>query len=180
MSKDDTGIYTIEDMVSIRDRPHVVEQLIYDTARRDGPNVTVVYPVDPGQAGVARASQIKVKLAEMGINCKLVRPSKSKRVRFLPFSAIAEAGFVNVVKADWNEEMFNELEQFTGLKPKERDDICDSVSDAVLALNQGLELPDFSLPDLSGSPYPAASSITLPSYNFSAGTNLPALPSFKF
>ena len=151
VSKDALGLYTIEDLVSLRDRPHVVEQLIYDTAKMDGPSVTVVYPVDPGQAGVARANQIKVKLAEMGINCKLVRPSKSKRVRFLPFSAIAEAGFVNVVKADWNEELFNELEEFTGLKPKERDDICDSLSDAILALNQTLEIPTMSLTDYSSA-----------------------------
>lgn len=180
MSKDDKGTYTIEDMVSLRDRPHVVEQLIYDTARRDGPSVTVVYPVDPGQAGVARANQIKTKLAEMGINCRLVRPNKSKRVRFLPFSAISESGFVNVVKADWNEEFFNELEEFTGLKPKERDDICDAVSDATLAINQGAELPDFNLPDLSGGFSPSGSAIVMPSYSFSPSMSMPSLPNFQF
>jgi predicted phage terminase large subunit-like protein len=145
MSKDDRSNYTIEDVVSIRDRPHVVEQLIFDTARRDGPGVTVVLPVDPGQAGVARAQDLKRKLAEMGIYCRLIRPNKSKRTRFLPFSALAEGGFVRVVRADWNDELFDELEEFSGLKPKERDDLVDSVSDAVFALNQGLELPSMDL-----------------------------------
>jgi predicted phage terminase large subunit-like protein len=145
MSKDDRSNYTIEDVVSIRDRPHVVEQLIFDTARRDGPGVTVVLPVDPGQAGVARAQDLKRKLAEMGIHCRLVRPNKSKRTRFLPFSALAEGGFVRVVRASWNDELFDELEEFSGLKPKERDDLVDSVSDCVFALNQGLELPSMDL-----------------------------------
>lgn len=153
MSRDDSGIYTAEDLVSVRDRPHVVEELIYDTARRDKElygSVTVVYPCDPGQAGVARANDIKRKLAEMGVNCRIVRPQASKRTRFLPFSAIAEAGYIQVVKGDWNEVFFTELEEFTGLRAKERDDICDTCSDAVLALNKEITLPLFSLPDLSG------------------------------
>jgi len=166
VSKSDTKHYTIEDLVSIRDRPYVVEELIYATARRDGPGVTVVYSLDAGSAGVARANEIRKKLAEMGINCKLVRPSKSKRVRFLPFSAIAESGFVQVVKADWNEEFHNELEEFSGLKPRERDDIADAVSDAVHALNQGVELPDFNLPELQGTnPFGGMLSLGSPTYS---------------
>jgi phage terminase large subunit-like protein len=138
-----------------------------------------VLPIDPGQAGVARGNDMKRKLAEMGINCMLVRPSKSKRVRFLPFSAIAEAGYVHVVRADWNEELFHECEEFTGLKRGERDDICDSLSDSILALNKGYDIPDFSLPNLSGSPFP----VTLPSYSGSiqnyTGAATTALPSFN-
>lgn len=154
VSREDTGIYTIEDLVSKRDRPHVIEQLILDTARSDvelyGSNYMVAYPVDPGQAGIARANDIKRKLAEIGVSCKLIRPSKSKRTRFLPFSAVAEAGFVHVVKAEWNEEFFCELEEFTGLKARERDDIVDCCSDAILALNTEAFIPDFTLPDLTG------------------------------
>lgn len=168
MSRDDLGIYTAEDLVSIRDRPHVVEELIYDTARRDKEtygNVTVVYPCDPGQAGIARANDIKRKLAEIGVNCRIVRPHTSKRTRFLPFSAVAEAGYVQVVKGEWNEVFFSELEEFTGLRPRERDDICDTCSDAILALNKELTLPTFSLPDLSGLQ-------TAPSFGFQ-DNNLP-------
>lgn len=152
VSKDDLGIYTVEDLVSVRDRPHIVEQLIYDTARQDGRSVVCAYPNEPGQAGIARASEMKKNLAELGTSCKLIRPTKSKRSRFLAFSAISEAGFVHVVRADWNEEFFNELEEFTGLKRGERDDIVDTCSDAIIALNQTVELPAFSLPDLSYVP----------------------------
>lgn len=153
MSKDETGVYTVEDVVSIRDRPHVVEQLILNTALADKEmfgNVEVAYPVDPGQAGIARANEMKRMLAEKGIVCRLIRPHKAKRVRFTPFSAIAEAGFTHVVKADWNEDWFTELEEFTGLKSRERDDMVDSTSDCVYALNQGVQLPtSLALPDFS-------------------------------
>lgn len=145
ISKDSQGVYTVEDIVSVRDRPHVVEELIIETARRDGPSVIVSYPVDPGQAGIARANDMKRRLAEIGITCRLIKPHKSKRVRFLPFSAIAEAGFVQVVKAEWNEEFYNELEEFTGLRNGERDDIVDTCSDAVYVLNKNQELPDMNV-----------------------------------
>jgi predicted phage terminase large subunit-like protein len=149
ISKDDLGVYTVEDVFSIRDRPHVVEELVYSTAQ-DNPTVTFSIPIDPGASGTAQAKAMQRKLGEKGVVCKLLRPTKSKRTRFLPFSAIAEAGYLQVVRADWNEEFFNELEEFTGLKPKERDDQADASSDAVYWLNQGLELPtSFILPDFT-------------------------------
>lgn len=170
VSKDSESTYTVEDVVSIRDRPHVVENLIISTALADKEmygNVTVVYPCDPGQAGVARANEMKMKLAQVGLECKIVRPQKAKRVRFLPVSAIAEAGYLNVVKADWNEEFFNELEEFTGLKRGERDDLVDTMSDAVHALNTSIELPQFSLPSIG---LPAQTSFV---DNLPFSTNLP-------
>jgi predicted phage terminase large subunit-like protein len=152
VSKDDLGVYTIEDVFSIRDRPHVVEELVYSTAK-ENPGVTFSIPEDPGAAGKAQSKAMQRKLGEKGVVCKILRPTKSKRTRFLPFSAIAEAGYLQVVRADWNEELFNELEEFSGNKPKERDDQVDACSDAVYWLNQGLELPtSFILPDFTQSP----------------------------
>lgn len=155
VSKDETGVYTVEDIVSVRDRPHVVENLIYSTAMQDRNMYgRVIYsiPVDPGQAGVARANDIKRRLAELGVECLLIRPQTAKRVRFLPFSAVAEAGFTHVVKADWNEDFFTELENFSGLKRHERDDIVDCCSDAILTLNKTYTLPSFVLPTIESSP----------------------------
>jgi len=152
MSKDDLGVYTIEDVYSLRDRPHVVEELVYSTAK-ENPGVTFSIPEDPGASGKAQAAAMKRKLGEKGVVCKTLRPTKAKRTRFLPFSAIAEAGYLQVVRADWNEELFNELEEFTGLKAKERDDLADVCSDCVHQLNQSLELPtSFILPDFTQSP----------------------------
>ena len=171
VSKDKNNIYTVEDIQSTRDRPHVVEMLIYATAMHDGSGVTVVLPVDPGQAGIAYSNTIKVKLAEMGIFCKLVKTNKSKLTRFLPFSAIAEAGLVNFVNADWTDEAFIELENFNGERNNGKDDIADCLSDSVLVLNQGFELPSFQLPDLSQiSTILPSSGITFPT----SGLSLPS------
>jgi predicted phage terminase large subunit-like protein len=148
ISKDQDGYYTIEDMVSLRDRPHIVEQTIHQVAA-DTPNGVVAIERDPGSSGVAWSNSVRKNLAEKGFTCTITTANKSKRARFLPFSAIAEAGYVRVVRAPWNEEFFNELEEFTGVKTNERDDICDAVSTAMLQLNRATTLPDFALPDMS-------------------------------
>lgn len=178
VSKDKNSLYTVEDIQSLRDRPHEVEMLIYRTALEDPQGTIVVLPVDPGQAGIAYASTIKVRLAEIGVTCKLVRVNKSKLTRFLPFSAIAEAGHVQFVKSEWLEEAFTELENFNGTRNNGHDDICDTLSDAILVLNQGPgELPSMQIPDLSSSSQPSLS------FNFNAlssGNSTPfSLPTFN-
>ena len=149
ISKDPSKVYTVEDMVSMRDRVHEVEKLIFETAIRDGQDVVISIPQDPAAAAGAYAKDLQRKLAEMGFTVRLSKPVKSKITRFAPFSSIAQAGFVNVVKASWNKDFFDELEVFDG-DPKKKDDICDCCSDCMLVLNKEMHLPGFRLPDLSG------------------------------
>ena len=175
ISKDEKSTYTVEDIVSIRDRPHVVEQLIYSTAESDGPNVTVVIECDPGAAGIAYAGQIKSKLAEKGYYCKVIKSQKTKLTRFLPVSALAEAGRIQFVKSSWLDEALKELENFTGGKNDGHDDICDTMSTGIAALNQGVELPTMILPNILVSGQPLQSfhnsygknqgNFTLPTFN---------------
>jgi len=69
----------------------------------------------------AYARDLQRRLSEMGYICRLQRPVKSKITRFAPFGAVAEAGYVQVVEAEWNKEFFTELEQFgaeSGLNSK--------------------------------------------------------------
>lgn len=148
MSKDKSKVYTVEDLVSIRDRVHKVEELIFQTALRDGQGVTISIPLDPAAAAGAYAKDLQRRLAEMGYSCRLSKPVKSKVTRFAPFSSVAQAGFVRVVKADWNKDFYEELEVFDGDK-KRKDDIADVASDCFLLLNKELHLPTFSLPDFS-------------------------------
>ena len=148
MSKDKSKVYTVEDLVGIRDRVHKVEELIFQTALRDGQGVTISIPLDPAAAAGAYAKDLQRRLAEMGYSCRLSKPVKSKVTRFAPFSSVAQAGFVRVVKADWNKDFYEELEVFDGDK-KRKDDIADVASDCFLLLNKELHLPTFSLPDFS-------------------------------
>jgi len=147
ISKDKSHIYTVEDVKGIRDRVHEVETLIFRTAVMDGREVTISIPQDPNAAAGAYAKDLQRRLGEMGFTCKLQRPVLSKVTRFAPFSSVAQAGFVNVLRAEWNKEFFDELEIFDGLG-KHHDDQVDCVSDAFTLLNKELVLPTFSLPDL--------------------------------
>ena len=166
VSKDANNLYTVEDVVSIRDRVHEVEKIVFDTAIHDGHDVIISIPLDPAAAAGAYAKDLQRKLAEMGFSVRLTKPVKSKITRFAPFSSIAQAGFVNVVKANWNKDFFDELEVFDG-DPKKKDDQVDCCSDAMLLLNKETIIPSFTLPDLTGTnPFDnmANSSIDMPIY----------------
>ena len=159
----------------LRDRAHIVEETIIQTAIADGCGVIITLPNDPAGGG-AYVKMIQKRLSEMGFICKLVKPTKSKVQRFAPFAAVAEGGFVNVVNAPWNEDFHSELEVFDGTN-NYKDDQADACSDAFVTLNRDVQLPTFTLPDLSSpvnkniSTFSSnvtlpSSGMTLPSYNF--------------
>jgi predicted phage terminase large subunit-like protein len=134
--------------VRFRERPSFVEQTIINTAKIDGHSVIIGLPLDPAGGG-AYIKALQKQLSELGFTCKLIRPNKGKVARFAPFSAVAEGGFVKVVKAPWNNDYHTELENFDGSN-KFKDDQVDASSDCFTLLNQGFELPTaFNLPDLS-------------------------------
>ena len=89
----------------------------------------------------------------MGFSCRLQKPVKSKVTRFAPFSSITQAGFVQIVKADWNKAYFDELEIFNG-DGKTKDDQVDATADAMYLLNKELIIPSMHLTDYSGSSSP--------------------------
>ncbi len=167
MSKDKSNVYTIEDMVGIRDRVHEVEKLIFETAVRDGQDVLITIPKDPNAAAGAYAKDLQRRLSEMGFTVRLVPPVKSKMVRFAPFASVTQAGFVNVVRADWNKEFFEELEIFDG-NGKTKDDQCDVCSDAFAELNKSLILPSFDMPSLVAQPSFGFQQIQLPSSGYAS------------
>lgn len=170
MSKTKDGRYTIEHVDRIRERFHTVEQWIFSLSDSDSDDVTYVIPVDAGMAGKAYASTLQKALSERGRHCKL-HPSgnKSKLTRFRPLASVCEGGYVDVLHAPWNEWFWDELEQFKG-DGKQHDDALDAAVSSFWYLNQGMQLPTFSLPNLTiGNSLPQSSGITLPS----SGLTLP-------
>ena len=149
VSKDKNSRYTVEDLVSLRDRYHKVEELIVSTAVSDGVGCTVVLPCDPNAQAGAWARGMQKRLGEMGYNCRLVKPQQSKATRFAPFSTISQAGIVDVVDGDWYNAFCTELENFEENNKNQKDDIVDAVSDAIFILNKQIQLPSFSVPNLS-------------------------------
>lgn len=170
MSKDASKVYTIEDVVRMRDRVHKVEELIFATAIRDGKGTTISIPQDPNAAAGAYARDLQRRLAEMGFHCRLLKPVQSKITRFAPFSSIAQAGYLQVVKADFCTDLYEELEIFNGEK-KNKDDQVDACSDCIYLLNREMQIPSLALPDLS--------SVSPPSFNFTASQTQVSLPSFN-
>lgn len=150
LSRDKDGVITVEDVVRIQDRPHVVKELIFDTAKSDGPGITIAIPLDPGATAGAWCRQLQRELAEKGYTVKLVKPSTAKAQRFRPFATIAEARFVQVIKdAPWTKAYLDELEAFTGQRSRIHDDQVDATSDATYVLLQNQELPTMRIPNIS-------------------------------
>ena len=165
-SKDDQNVYTVEDCILLRRRVAEVEKTIFETAERDGRDVAIGLPLDPGATAGAYCKDLARRLSERGFTVKLIRPEKGKLQRFLPFASAAEAGFVKIVKGDWTEDYVDELEQ-TEFGRKTFDDRADATSDCFWLLNQKVMLPRFTLPDLSGPSSPLSvqapsSGLTLP------------------
>lgn len=132
-----SGLFIVADLKSLRDTPHQVETLIKNVATHDSQFVRIMAQQDPGSAGVAEALNFKRMLAGYDVRTSVY--SKDKLTRAKPASAQAEAGNIKVLRAPWNEEFFNELENFPGGR---HDDIVDCVSGAFNELCEGNSIMD--------------------------------------
>jgi predicted phage terminase large subunit-like protein len=126
------GRYIVAHHCRDRTSPAGVERLIKNTADADGKEVEVSLPQDPGQAGKAQAATLIKLLA--GYRVRATPESGDKITRFGGFSAQAEAGNVLVLRGNWNEIWFTELESFPEAT---HDDDADSTSRAFNALLNG-------------------------------------------
>ena len=124
------GRYLIADLIHVRKKSQKVRELVLRTANNDGFGVRIGLSQDPGQAGKEQAESYTRELA--GYTVKTIRETGDKAVRAEPFSAQWQAGNVDVLRASWNSELFNELESFGG--GSGHDDIVDSASGAFLEL----------------------------------------------
>lgn len=133
------GMHVVGDVRGIRDTPMQVEQFIKNTASHDGPPVTIYVEQEPGSAGVADASNYTRLL--QGYIVKIEKPTKDKITRALPVSAQCEAGNVKLLRAPWNEDFLNELENF-GEEMDGHDDQVDVLSGAFNVLCEGKSIFD--------------------------------------
>lgn len=151
MSKDSVGVFYVEDMVRFQARTDKVLRTVASVAAEDGlDECDVLIPRDPGAAGLtANAFYIKT-LAEHGVGARSTTISghAGKLTRFKPFAALSEAKQVRVVKGDWNEAFFLELERWTGER-NQHDDIVDATADAATYLLKSLSIPEFTIPVFS-------------------------------
>lgn len=161
MSKDKFGTYYIEDVVRFQARTDKVLKAVVETAMSDGTDDCLVHiPTDPAAAGKTAVKHYLTVLAEHGIyaRTKLANGHTSKLTAFKPFCALAESGSVKVVKGDWNDAFFQELETFTGDKAIQRtrkDDQVDATSACFAVLARQVTNPVFNLnPLIQANPVP--------------------------
>jgi predicted phage terminase large subunit-like protein len=150
ISKSD-GYYYVEHVERYRELTHSVLEHIADTSKRDynelGAKVPVTIPKDPGAAAAAANMFFVKTLVEKGVDVRSegVSGHTGKLARMQPFLSLAEAGWVRVVKGDWNEMWFNELEDYIDGNRNQKDDMWDATASAAKAVMKNNVMPSFSM-----------------------------------
>jgi predicted phage terminase large subunit-like protein len=125
LSKDERGVYYVEDVRRMFASGHDVDSAILNTGSQDGKRVMIGYNQDPGSAGKREAEDTAKKLE--GYAVKFWTTTGDKITRAKPVSSQAEAGNICIVRGSWNEDFLRELENF----PEGRfDDQVDGLSGA--------------------------------------------------
>ena len=131
---DDTIV--VSDVVSMRDLPGPVDDLLRVTARQDGPRVIQAFARDPGSAGVRDEQHIRDVLSRVtGCGPLRVQPAANKVALAKVWSALLSEGRMAYVRAAWNGPFLAELDKFPSSKKEDHDDQVDAVSYAVRELS---------------------------------------------
>lgn len=137
-----SGMFYILEMCSIRDRPAKVQQLIEQTAFRDGRGTFIGIPVDAGAGGKEVADTKRARLLSLGHKVVLMKARKSKMQRAEAFLIALQQGKVMVAKGVFSDEHYAELEMFDGkLSGGAHDDIMDCLGEAFTNLTTGNLIP---------------------------------------
>lgn len=126
------GIFYITDVQRGQWGTDTRNDAIKNTASRDGRNVPIRGPQDPGAAGKEAALAFVRLLAGYSVTTAPVTGDKVTRAD--PFSAQLNAGNVKLVRGEWNRDFLEELRQFPNGK---HDDQVDAASDAFTELATG-------------------------------------------
>ena len=117
------GEFYIEDLVHFRGSPAENEEMIRATAERDGPGVIIGLEQEPGSAGKDTVYRYITHVLQ-GYTAYADCPGSNKIERAKPWCALAEQGYVHLVRGPWNQDFLNEAVAF----PFGKKDQVDSVS----------------------------------------------------
>lgn len=160
ISKTKSGYYVVEHVERYRKLTNSVLEHIIDTDKKDksfGQEVAVYIPQDPGSAGVISSMYMTKYLVENGVDTRIDKKGATtgKLAKMQPFLSLAEAGLIKVVKGDWNEMWYNELEDYIDGNRQQKDDMWDATGTAAKAIMRQMTLPTFVIPSLTQpSPIP--------------------------
>lgn len=140
LSLDDSdGYYYVEHVASIRAAPGQVDALVEATAKADGRTVSIRKAQDPASAGKREGMQFIVMLEGYDVGTTNERGDKVTRSRTTSAQCSPKAsgdthGRFRVVRGDWNDAFFAELEEFPD---GDHDDFVDALAGAHSALLEG-------------------------------------------
>lgn len=125
------GTYFVEDVVRERLSSAGVEELVAETAYRDGVDVVVRMEQEPGSSGKAQISHYRRRVLD-GYTFRGVPSTGDKATRAAPVAARAEQGEVSLVEGPWIDAFLDEL---AGFSPTAlHDDQVDALSGAYFDL----------------------------------------------
>lgn len=142
VSKDNDGIFYVEDVVRGQWDTAKRDRMIRYTAEIDGIQCRVIGEQEPGSGGKDSAGAF-IKLLN-GFSVRTEKTSGSKELRADPLSAQINAGNFRIVRGDWNADFLEELRQF----PRGRhDDQVDALSLAFnrIAIHRTVEFVTFRM-----------------------------------
>ncbi len=125
LGKTPDGRYIIADLKVAAYEGAKVRKLIKAIAETDGKGVHIQVPQDPGQSGKTQSKDLVAMLDGWVVH--RLRETGDKVTRAEPIAVQAEAGNVDILQGDWNEEFLTELCLFPG---GPRKDIADALSGA--------------------------------------------------
>ena len=138
------GKIVIADVVRVRRKAADVRSLVKNMAHKDGKEIWLSVPRDPGQAGKEQAESYLQMLQGFTVISRAI--TRNKLIMAEPAAALWQQGNIELVRADWNEVFLQELEQF----PEGRhDDLVDCLSACVRNL-PGHAKPNYSQSGLNG------------------------------
>jgi len=120
------GRFVVLHVELTRKRANEVRELVKRLATQDGPGCSVGVPQDPAQAGKDQADSYVLDLA--GFDAYAEKESGDKQTRAEPCAAQWQHHNIDVVKGEWNDAFFSQLEAFPD--PKVHDDAVDALSGA--------------------------------------------------
>lgn len=104
------GRIVIADVVRFRGGADVVAATIKATAERDGRNVQVSLPQDPGQAGKAQVLFLTRALHGFTVHASVETGDKATRAS--PMAAQVNVGNVSLLRGAWNTPLIEEMRSF--------------------------------------------------------------------
>lgn len=130
------------------------DTIIKSQAIHDGDDTIIVFPVDPGAAGLSEFLTSSRDLISNGYRVEKdpMPGNKSKLTRFTPFALLAQNGFVRIVKNSFPLDTYNylmkELESFNGEKStsSRKDDMCDAIASGINYLEKNEIVRPVSIP----------------------------------